>query len=104
MATPVRSFPRTSGFSVAMTVAAAATVVAGFAPSYYLKSLLHVTQFRTGKPIPNSLPALIHAHAVLFSAWIVLLTIQTTLSATGRIRLHRRLGYAGAVMALGMMA
>ncbi len=104
MAIAVRSFPRTAGFSVAMAVAAAATVVAGFAPSYYLKSLLHVTQFPTGKPIPSSLPALIHAHAVLFSAWIVLLIIQTALSATGRIRLHRRLGYAGAVMALGMMA
>lgn len=66
---------------------------AGFAPSYYLKS-----QFGNG-----SLSPLVHVHGALFTAWILLLVTQTSLVATGRVDLHRRLGIAGGVLALSMM-
>jgi hypothetical protein len=98
-----KSLHRTSAFSVAMAIVATATVFAGFAPSYFLKSVLHTTRFPTGRTIPDSLPALVHVHALIFSAWLVLLIVQVSLSATGRLRIHRKLGVVGALLALAMV-
>jgi hypothetical protein len=64
-------------------------VVTGFARSYFLKSLF-------GKP---PLPVLLHVHGVIMSAWCVLFFVQTYLVATDRVRVHRRLGIFGAVLA-----
>jgi len=65
---------------------------AGFAPSYYLKS-----QFGNAPLTP-----LVHVHGALFTSWILLLVVQTSLIAAGRAGLHRKLGIAGAVLALLM--
>jgi hypothetical protein len=86
-------------FFVGMSIAAAATVFFGFAPTYYLKSFTHTAFYPTGLPVSPSLPALVHVHALVFSAWVLLFLVQTTLIAADRFRAHRRLGIAGAVLA-----
>jgi hypothetical protein len=68
------------------------TVFVGFAPSYYLAGVLQA-------PLPS--PA-IHAHAVLFSSWVLLLIAQTSLTAAGRVDVHRRLGIGGVILASAM--
>jgi hypothetical protein len=90
-ATPAVAVParRTRRFYVAMALAFALTVFAGFSRTYFLK--LHY-----GSP---ALSLLLHVHAVVFSSWILLFVAQTTLVAAHRTDLHRRLGVAGAVLA-----
>lgn len=65
------------------------TVFVGFAPSYYLAGAIHA-------PLPSFA---IHVHAVVFSCWILLLIAQTSLTAAGRIDIHRRLGIIGFLLA-----
>ena len=43
-------------------------------------------------------PILTHFHALVFFGWLVLLTVQTALIRGHKVRLHRRLGMAAAVM------
>src|SRR5579859_8300280 len=69
------------------------TVFVGFAPSYYLAGT-----FRA--PLPS---LAIHVHAILFSCWILLLIAQTSLTARGRVDIHRRLGLAGFLLACCML-
>ena len=40
-------------------------------------------------------PWVVHLHAAVFVGWVLLLIAQATLVATGRVRLHRRIGAAG---------
>ena len=70
-----------------------ATVFVGFAPSYYLAGMLRT-------PFPSFI---VRVHAVIFSLWIVLLIVQTSLTTAGRVRVHRRLGIAGFILALLML-
>jgi len=76
-----------------MAIAAALTVFAGFARTYYLRSW-------TGVQVASPL---VHVHAVLFTAWILLFFFQVALVARGRRDLHKRLGIAGAALALAML-
>jgi uncharacterized membrane protein YozB (DUF420 family) len=76
-----------------VAIALALTCFAGFAPSYYLKA-------HFGTP---ELTLLLHAHGLAFTLWIVLLVTQASLVSVGRVRAHRRLGFAGAVLAVLMM-
>lgn len=80
-------------FYVGISVLIAATVFAGFAPTYFLKSYF-------GSP---PLIPLLHLHGLVFSSWIVLLLTQTTLVAANRTDIHRRLGIAGGVIAATMV-
>ena len=43
------------------------------------------------------------AHAAAFTGWLVLYLVQTLLASTGNLRLHRRLGVVGIVLASVMM-
>ena len=61
------------------------SVFAGFAHSYYLAGMLKA-------PLPN---LLVHIHGAVFSCWILLLIVQTSLVAAGRVDVHRRLGMLG---------
>ena len=90
-------------FFVGMAIAAMTTVILGFAPSYYLRPFFHVAKYPTGLPVSASLAPLVHAHAIVFSVWILLFFVQSTLIATGRADVHRRLGVAGAVLAASMI-
>jgi hypothetical protein len=76
-------------FYTGIAVAIAITVFAGFARSYFLRVYYH----------PTPLAGLLHLHGVIFTGWVLLFMGQTTLVATGRTALHRRLGVAGAVLA-----
>jgi hypothetical protein len=49
------------------------------------------------------LTPLVHLHAAVFLAWVVLYLVQTTLVATSRTAVHRRLGYAAVGLAVMMV-
>lgn len=80
-------------FFTGMAAAAALTVFAGFARSYYLGAFL-------GAP---PLSTLVHLHGLLFTLWILLFLTQTSLIAVRRTDLHRRTGAAGGVLAALMV-
>lgn len=80
-------------FFSGMSVAFAVVVFIGFAPTYFLRSL-------SAQP---GLPWIVHVHGALFSAWIMLLLVQTTLVAVKRTHLHRVLGVAGGVLAVSVI-
>ena len=77
-------------FFTGMAIAAALTVFIGFAPSYYLSSAFG------GRPLTT----LVHVHGAIATAWILLFLTQTSLIAARRTHLHRRLGVAGALLAV----
>ncbi len=76
-----------------MSIAFLITVFAGFAPTFYLRS-----HFETRPLIP-----LLLLHGIVFTSWLALLLIQTTLVAANRTRIHRRLGIAGGLLAVLMI-
>lgn len=69
------------------------TVLVGFAPTYYL---------RESFGSPELTPSL-QVHGFLFTAWMVLLLVQTSLIAASKTAWHRRLGICGAVLGVLMM-
>lgn len=80
-------------FYVGMAMAMAATVFAGFAPTFYVR--------------PGTLPTLstlLIVHGALFTCWMLLFVAQTSLIAAHRVDLHRRLGIGAAVLAPAMVA
>ena len=68
---------------------AAIIVFAGFAQSYFLKVLF-------GTP---PLYPLLHLHGLVMTSWFVLFATQSWLIEAHRVRLHRRLGIFGALLA-----
>lgn len=80
-------------FGGAALVMLAATFI-GFAPSYYLSSYY---------PDARALPAVVHVHGIVFTAWMLLYTAQTALIATGRRDLHRMLGTGAIALAAAML-
>jgi hypothetical protein len=68
---------------------AAIIVFTGFAPSYFLKGFF-------GTP---PLYPLLHLHGLVMTSWFVLFATQSWLIETHRVRLHRRLGIFGALLA-----
>ena len=80
-------------FYTGMAIAVAVTVCVGFAPTYYLRPRFQTTP----------LPLYLHVHGLAFTAWIGLFAAQTMLIATRRIEVHRRLGWAGAALAVLMV-
>jgi FtsH-binding integral membrane protein len=75
----------------ALALAMMATVVWGFWRSYY-GPLIHGDMHR---------PWIIHLHAVVFTAWMLLFLLQASLPSLGRPNLHRRIGRVA--MAYGMV-
>lgn len=80
-------------FYTCMAVAVVATVFAGFARSYFLRPYFDA----------RPLPSLLHLHGLIFTSWVVLFLIQTSLVAAKRVDIHRRLGFAGAALAVLMV-
>jgi hypothetical protein len=76
---------------VYLTLAAALAIFVfiGFSRTYYLRAMFDVP------PITY----LLHAHAILFTAWMVLFVLQVTLISKQDYRTHMRLGIAGMVLA-----
>lgn len=50
-----------------------------------------------------SAPLLVHAHAVVFMGWVVIYLLQNTFIATGRVALHRPLGWIAAAWIVPML-
>jgi hypothetical protein len=74
---------------------ALAIVLVGFSRTFFLKFLF-------GAPPPLSL--LTAVHGTIMTTWFVLFIVQTQLVAAGNVRLHRKLGVAGMVLALLVLA
>jgi hypothetical protein len=89
--TPVRT--STGYFYVWMAAACVAVAFGGFAPTYWLQAPAGTF---VGAPI-------IHLHALLFSAWPLLLLSQTWLAANDRLEHHRAWGLAGVSLATAML-
>ena len=87
-------------FYSGMALALALVVVAGFAPTYYAR-------FLSGGPSATisggPFSPLVHLHGALFTAWVLLFIVQTTLIASRRVSLHRKLGTVGALLAAAMV-
>lgn len=80
-------------FFSGMAVLMLGSVFLGFAHTYYLAGMFHA-------PLPS---AIIHVHGAIFSSWILFLLAQTTLVASGRTDVHRRIGIAGFLLACLMV-
>jgi hypothetical protein len=79
-------------FFTAASLVVLAFVLVGFAPTYFLRGAVFA-----------HLPSLlVHVHGAIFSTWILLFVVQTLLVAAGNVRVHRKLGVFGAVLA-GLM-
>jgi hypothetical protein len=87
-------------FYSGMAIAMAVTVFAGFAPTFYLRSLFGAPPTVGGA---TTLTPLTQLHGVLFTAWVVLFIVQTALVASHRTRVHQRLGVAGSLLAVTMI-
>jgi uncharacterized membrane protein YozB (DUF420 family) len=79
-----------------MALLFAALVLVGFTPSFY--------SFQTVSwPRPNPpLTALTITHGLVFTAWMVMVVVQTQMIAAGRRDLHMQLGVAGFALAATM--
>lgn len=93
---PVRQLPGRRYdryFFGGMVVALLLTAFAGFARTYYLVGL-------TSAKLPATI---VHVHAVLQTAWMLLLLVQMLLVSAKRVSLHRKLGIAGFLLAAAMV-
>jgi len=82
---------RGEGFFMGGAVAMTLVIVAGFS-----------IQLAAGRSTFAS-PPLVHAHAIVFMGWVVLYLLQNTFVATGRMELHRRLGWLSTVWMAAML-
>ena len=80
-------------FYFCTAVGASTIVFVGFAPSYFLKGFF-------GTP---PLYPLLHFHGFIMTSWFVLFATQSWLIETHRVRLHRRLGIFGALLAVTIL-
>jgi hypothetical protein len=86
-------------FFCAMVLLLLATVLWGFARTYFLAGMV-------AAPLPNRL---IHIHGAVFTLWMVLLIVQTGFISARRVKLHMKLGmvgfcWAAVMLAMGSMA
>ncbi|MFL6202775.1 MAG: hypothetical protein ACJ76J_26700 [Thermoanaerobaculia bacterium] len=82
------------GFAVALLAA----VLLGFSRTFFLRPWFSEWARAHGSPEP-----FFYVHGAVFLAWFVLLLAQSALVATGRVGVHRRLGWLGAGLAAVMV-
>lgn len=85
-----------SGTAIMMAL----VVFVGFAPTFYLRSYFGAPVSVTGLV---TMTPIVQAHGLLFTMWVLLFIVQTSLIASRNIPLHRRLGFAGVVLAASMV-
>jgi hypothetical protein len=79
-------------FYLFMAILLAALIFAGFARTY-------PASIAATPPLPPWL----HAHAAVVAAWVLLVVAQPALIAGGAPRVHRALGWVGAILAVAMV-
>lgn len=84
-----------SGMAIAMLF----TALVGFSRTYFLGLLSGHAATTTGR-VPN---VTVHVHALVFMSWLLLFIVQTSLVATHRVKVHRKLGYFGIALAAAMI-
>ncbi len=84
---------RTHVFYTGMSLVMLATVLLGFARSYFLRS----------QYFPSPLAPVAQIHGALFVSWILLFIVQSVLIANRRTSLHRRVGIVGGFLAVAMV-
>ncbi len=82
-------------FFTGMALAILATVIVGFARSFFLRPLF--------PDWPSPSEPIFYVHGALFTAWIALLVVQTSLVAAGHAKHHRAIGPWGAALAAAMV-
>ena len=87
-----------SWFFVSMASILLVIVAVGFAKSFYLRNIIHKSH------AVSTLPVYIVLHGIVLTSWFLLFLGQTLLVASGRVRLHRSLGVAGAALAAVVFA
>jgi uncharacterized membrane protein YozB (DUF420 family) len=81
-------------FFTGMAFAILGAVFLGFSRSFFLRPLF----------APRGAPErFFYLHGAIFAAWFVLLAVQSSLVGLRKTRLHRRLGWIGAVLLLAMV-
>ncbi len=68
-----------------------AIIFIGFAQSYYLGA------FFDAPPFAN---AIVHAHGIIMTLWVVFFSIQITLIRTKNVKVHMTLGIVGVALAM----
>lgn len=84
-----------TGIAIAMLL----TALIGFSRTYFLGLISGHATTVTGR-VPN---VTVHVHALLFTSWLALFIVQTSLVATHRVKVHRKLGYFGAALGTSMI-
>jgi hypothetical protein len=82
-------------FFVAITAVIIAAILAGFAPSWFLRPWLYRPEMLPFTP-------LVWLHGLLFTGWALLFMTQVGLVSAGRLDVHRRLGIVGVGFAVAM--
>lgn len=80
-------------FYLGIAITCLAIAVVGFAPTYWMPLV--------GGRL--AAPYVVHLHAIVFHAWLVLFVAQAWLATTGRFDRHRRVGLAGIAVATAML-
>ena len=75
-------------------IALSALIVLGFARTFYLRFLYDLPPLKL----------LVLAHGLVFTAWLALFVTQTRLIARHRYGLHKKLGIAGAALAVAVVS
>ncbi|HEY0462146.1 MAG TPA: hypothetical protein VGC97_23635 [Pyrinomonadaceae bacterium] len=83
--------PSDRGLFLATAIAFPLVVLAGYFKSYYFSAL-----FADARPVAN---ALVHAHGIVMSSWVIYFIAQVALIRTKNIRLHMSMGMAGIALA-----
>src|SRR5579864_2375442 len=93
------SAARDRKFYIGIAIAMLFTALVGFSRTYFLGLISGHASTITGR-VPN---VTVHLHALLFMSWLVLFIVQTSLVATHRVKVHRKLGYFGVALAAAMI-
>jgi hypothetical protein len=95
----VSTATRDRKFYTGMAVAMLLTAVIGFGRTYLLGVVHGYPSTITGRHLNPT----VHLHALVFTVWLVLFIVQTSLIAAHRVKIHRTLGYFGAAWGVLMV-
>jgi hypothetical protein len=100
-AAPGRAVRQRPRFFIGVAVATLMLVVVGSARTFYLRPFFGAVDAPTGG---TALPWHLLVHGLVMTAWFAFVVTQTLLIAKRNVALHRRLGIAGAALAVLVIA